>query len=286
MESKRSVVFCADDLGISRGTNEGIARAVENGIVRESSLCVTGVAVEEGAALAKELAPRLATGLHLSLTLGKALSGRIAGLTDREGRFHRLPTVLLRCLLRAVPRKRLREEIAAQLGRVEELGLPLSHLNGHHHVHSFPVLRELVLELAAERGIPYLRVPSELAITGGGSGARSFVLRRLARGFRSRLDASGLPGGLAFLGLELYDREDYEAAFLSAARQLPSGPVEWMVHPRTADEEFRELDHLDEASDRRAALEQRFLSDPSLPGRLEELGILPCSFAEAGYPLG
>src|SRR5438093_964723 len=116
METTRRVVFVADDLGISPGVNDGIAAAARAGLVREASLCVNGSAVEDGVRIARELG--IGVGLHLCLTLGRALSGPIRGLTDAEGNFGGLGRALLRCAFRAVDRGEVAREVEAQLERL------------------------------------------------------------------------------------------------------------------------------------------------------------------------
>ena len=124
----RPVVFVADDLGITAGVDDGIADAAASGLVREASLCVTGAAVEHGVQTAR--AHRLGVGLHLSLTLGTALTGPIRGLTDARGRFRSLGRALLATTLRAVDRAAIAREVAAQIARARELVGPLTHVNG------------------------------------------------------------------------------------------------------------------------------------------------------------
>src|SRR5581483_4690912 len=54
-------------------------------------------------------------------------------------------------------------EIRAQLARFRATGLPLDHLNAHHHFHLHPTVQRLLLALAAEQGLPPIRLPVEPA---------------------------------------------------------------------------------------------------------------------------
>ncbi len=62
---RRCLIVNADDLGMSRSINDGIARAHEQGIVTSTSLLVTGAAWEGAVAIMRQF-PRLQVGLHLS----------------------------------------------------------------------------------------------------------------------------------------------------------------------------------------------------------------------------
>lgn len=267
----RALALVADDLGASREVNAGIAAALAAGAVRETSLLVTGTAVEEGAQAALEAGA--AVGLHLSLTEGRALSGPLQGLTRRDGRFLGLGSVLVSCRL-GVPRPaEVEREVAAQLDRLEALGIRPTHLNGHHHAHAFPRIRDAVVAAVKARGIPYLRVPAERAATGGWSSPRWWVVSRQARGLASALARAGLaPPPLAFAGLALEGRRDFGPRFERTLGRLPPGPAEVMVHPRTGDAN--------------GAAETAYLADRTLPERLAARGWCPATLAQASAGSG
>ena len=255
-----SVVFHADDLGMSSGVNRGVARALDGGLVREVSVCVTGEAVEEGVAIA--LARGMGVGLHLSLTAGRALTGRIEGLTDPDGRFLSLGAVLASCAARRPDTGAVADEIDAQLARLDELGARVTHLDGHHHVHVFPVVRDAVLERIGAGRIVRVRVPSESARTAPLLSGRRALLRALSRGFVRRADVlGGQVRALPFAGLGLYDRVDYAQRLDALLRHPPAAVFELMVHPRVEDEGLARVDRRAGRGRWRAELEA--LSDPA-----------------------
>jgi predicted glycoside hydrolase/deacetylase ChbG (UPF0249 family) len=259
-------VLVADDLGESAETNEGVARALAAGAVRETSLMVTGAAAEEGARRALQAGAGI--GLHLSFTEGRALTGPLQGLTRNDGRFLGLGTVLLSCRL-GVPRPaEVRREVEAQWARLLALGVTPTHLNGHHHAHAFPRIRDAVCAVAKERGIPYLRVPVEPATTGGWASPRRLVVSRQGRGLVKAMEEAGLaPPGIAFAGIALERRRDFGPRLEATLAKLPAGPAEVMVHPC--------------AGSRLAEAETTYLADPGLPARLAASGWRPATLAEA-----
>lgn len=224
----------ADDLGVCRGVNEGVAAAAESGLVKNASLCVTGDAVEEGVRVAKR--HQLSVGLHFSLTLGRSLSGPIRGVTDCTGRFFPLRRLLRNCLVGAVNVDSIRAELQQQWRRAVELGICPTHFDGHQHVHVFPLVRDALA--AIPPAIP-IRVPVD----------RSPVSRRWA----SRLIVAALSSSFAardtrhrFIGMALYDarrhRELSERVLDDLARACIAS-FEWMVHPRFGDGSFEVLNH-------------------------------------------
>ncbi len=227
----RQVVFCADDLGLSAAANDGIRRAARAGWVREVAYLPTGPEAAEGARVAADLP--FPVGLHLAFTDGVALTGPLAGLTDRGGRFLPLPTVLASCLARRPRRDDVRREVEAQWDAVERLAGRVVHVTGHHHAHAFPGIREVVLEVARARQLPYLRVPADRRAGPRLAPAKRAFLARVSAGLaRALAEARGRgPAHLPFVGLGL-ERERDVAAWLAALGGLGAcGPLECVVHP-------------------------------------------------------
>jgi chitin disaccharide deacetylase len=230
------VVFNADDLGVSPSANEGIARAVRAGIVREVSLCVTGSAVEHALATLDALEPRPGVGLHFSLTLGRALSGKLRGLSDGDGAFSTLPGAIAACTARVPDALEIQRELRAQLDRLAELGIVATHLNAHHHVHVLPVVRDAVLAVLAELSPLHVRVPAESLATSKRVSLRRVMLSLHSRAFLGRAERE-LPSfrRLAFVGMDVAAARDHARAFERVASRLGPEPAEWIVHPDLGD---------------------------------------------------
>jgi predicted glycoside hydrolase/deacetylase ChbG (UPF0249 family) len=270
------VVFVADDLGISPGVDEGIAAAAQNGLVRETSLCVTGASAEHGVNLAEVAG--LGIGLHFSLTLGRALSGPIAGFTDAQGRFRGLGPALRASMLRRVDRAAVAREVEAQLQRLRELGVRPTHFNGHHHVHCWPVVREVCFAAAAAAGIRWTRLPAEMAVVGGRLLPRRLVLAALSRGAQRHVTQAGLRV-LPFVGSSTEYRVDFASRFASVVAGLPLQDCEWMVHPRVADAEFARLDPPSARQETAAAAELAALTAPATRELLAARGFVVSAYA-------
>ncbi len=157
------LILNADDFGRSPAVNAAVLRAHREGCLTSASLMVTGEAAPEAVALAKGVGT-LAVGLHIVLARGRsALSpDRIPDLVDAAGRFDSNPLRAgLRYALHPAARRELAVELRAQFERFAATGLPLSHVDGHLHLHLHPAVFGEVLSLACEYGAGGVRVPRD-----------------------------------------------------------------------------------------------------------------------------
>jgi hopanoid biosynthesis associated protein HpnK len=157
-----ALIVNADDFGRSPEINAAVAAAHRDGILTSASLMVTGDAAGEAVEMARAM-PALAVGLHLVLVAGRAASppAEIPHLVDSTGRFAAGPVAAGLRLARPAARPELEREITAQLARFAATGLPLSHVDGHLHLHTHPAVLDLLLPLAARHGARGLRLPRD-----------------------------------------------------------------------------------------------------------------------------
>ena len=77
------LIVTADDMGICKERNEGIVKAMREGVVTQTSVIANGLAAEEGVALLKKYGlvhGRL--GLHLNLTEGRPMRSVVGPLNE------------------------------------------------------------------------------------------------------------------------------------------------------------------------------------------------------------
>jgi len=193
---RRFVIINGDDFGFSAGVNQAIIQAYEQGVLTSTSLMVTGDAAQDAIAWARNH-PNLAVGLHLVLVCGRSVlpPSQIPHLVDSHGNFSDSPVQAgLRYQFHPASREELRQEIRAQLAKFRDSGLTLSHVDGHLHLHTHPVVLRMLVELAQEFKIRVIRLPSEeLAMT----------LRLDRRGLLNKLVWSGVFGRLRSYGESL-----------------------------------------------------------------------------------
>lgn len=159
----RRLIVNGDDFGFSVGVNQAIIEAHEQGILTSTSLMVTGDAFEEAVRLAKSH-PHLAVGLHLVLACGRSVlpPDRIPHLVDAQGNFSDQPEKAgVYYHFSRAARCEISLEIRAQLEKFRQTGLPLSHVDGHVHVHIQPVVLQHLVNLSDEFKIRFVRLPLE-----------------------------------------------------------------------------------------------------------------------------
>jgi predicted glycoside hydrolase/deacetylase ChbG (UPF0249 family) len=139
MTTPRRICICVDDYGLHPAVDDAVLQLLELGRVSATSCIVGGPAwPQEGPRLRQAAADgRLDAGLHLDLgefTFDTALLKPVSWW-------------IVDSVLRNVDADRVRAEIRAQLDRFESvMGLAPSHIDGHQHVHQFPVVRDVLLE--------------------------------------------------------------------------------------------------------------------------------------------
>jgi chitin disaccharide deacetylase len=238
----------ADDFGFSHGVNQAILRAHREGIVTRTSLMVTGEAAADAVAIARAN-PDLAVGLHLVVVSGRAAlpQREIPALVDARGFFRGGPVGIgLRYQFSGAAREQLSREIREQLVRFRETGIPLSHVDGHLHMHLHPFVLSCLIELAEEFGITTLRLPHEelgwnLSFDGRSAARKivwSGIFGRLRRHAEPKLSAAGICASDRVYGL-LQTGRISEAYLLDLLPRLASSPdslrdVEIYAHPDAA----------------------------------------------------
>lgn len=145
----RPLVVCADDFGIESGVDRAIVALAQAERLSATGCLVTSARFPEAAPLLASLP--IDVGLHLNFTEFLGLPGYYAPL----GRLIALTYT------RRISRAEVRKQIATQLDLFERhLKRAPDFVDGHLHVHQFPVIREELLEALARRyagRLPWLR---------------------------------------------------------------------------------------------------------------------------------
>jgi chitin disaccharide deacetylase len=140
------IIVNADDLGISREVNAATFDLIAKGRIRSATIMANAPATREAARQAAWF-PACSFGVHLNLTLFEPLTAGAGArlLVDERGQMSRANERARPGLdrLRAVY-----QELCAQIERIASLGVRISHLDSHNHVHTrsplvFPALKEV-----------------------------------------------------------------------------------------------------------------------------------------------
>lgn len=199
-------------------------------------------AFDEAVALAKTH-PRLGIGLHLDLDVFFKVqhgSGRLLEYRD--------PAVPLSAIVQSTER---------QLQKILSTGLPITHVDGHHHVHLRPELFATVAALTAKYKIPVIR-----------------YFQGFYDGLYPGIDFSWIPDLIHRFGLSCAERffagwEPVESSLPGYRYWDPTTPfdtAELMVHPGMSEPwRERELEHCT-SPDLKALLQQKRIALVSFSG--------------------
>jgi hopanoid biosynthesis associated protein HpnK len=235
----RKVIINADDFGLCRGVNDAVAKAHTEGVLTSTTIMVNMPCADRAVETAKSL-PNLGVGVHLNLTEGRPLSEN-SFLCDPQGEFaFSAERLSLLSLFSKKVRAAIKAELSAQIEWLINKGIKPTHLDSHKHIHTFPSIFPIVLELARRFDIPAIRLPLErqrFSKSHWPPPARkglikSHIIRNMAR--INRLQGPGLFKTSEFLGIAHTGRIDVD--FLKAAFLYNSAPVvEIMTHPGFAE---------------------------------------------------
>ncbi|MDD5564044.1 MAG: ChbG/HpnK family deacetylase [Thermoanaerobaculaceae bacterium] len=229
----RSLIVTADDVGLHRGTTLGAVAAHEGGIVTACSVVAVGRELRHAVEVLRGQ-PGLGVGAHLTLVDGTPLSppAQVASLVAANGAF--LPGFAAFVRRYAAGRVRLDHvevELRRQIETLLGAGLELTHLNSHQHLHVLPGILRVVLRLAAEYRIGYVRAPVDRH-RGGVGLARSLGVRALAglgRAARRRARACGVTTNDVTIGIAAAGHLD--GARMTGLLPLAAGVTELVCHP-------------------------------------------------------
>jgi chitin disaccharide deacetylase len=242
----RHLVVNADDLGLTAGVNDGIFDAHRHGILTSASLFAGAPATADAIERARRI-PSLGLGAHLALVDGSpTLPPRLVPtLVEDDGRFRRSWRPFIgACLRGKVSLAEVELELTAQVERLRNAGVTLTHLDAHKHVHAYPPVFAIVARLAGRFGIPVVRVPYERwSPASGDVGSRGRL--------QALLNAAMLPWARRnyriaaahdvrtphFVG-RIHTGMLSGEALAGLVRALPPGVTELMVHPGYRDDEL------------------------------------------------
>lgn len=247
----KQLIINADDYGYTAGVSTGIRRAHREGIVTSTSVMMPMPHAREALAMLKAEASPLGVGVHLTMT---------------EGVPFRLPVFPfwedLPIALAEIPAAAIRDEWQAQIDAFLAAGLPLTHLDSHHHAaYRHESALGVLLDLARHYRVP-VRNP--------------YPIHGLDAGFADRMfAAAGVRHPTRFL--DVFDGITPSAdSFLKSLGVLDEGTTEFMVHPGIVDEELRRL--CPNFAEPRGQ-ELSALADPNLRKAVRQLDVELVTFA-------
>ncbi|MCF0147809.1 MAG: chitin disaccharide deacetylase [Clostridium sp.] len=148
------LIINADDFGFSKGVNYGIIDSYKNGVVRSTSIMAGMPAFYHAVELLKSSRglEGLGCGVHLTLSAYKPVLDSHKTIVDENGFFHKRVTDQL--IENNFDLEEVYNEFSAQIQRVINSGIEITHLDSHHHVHTLKSLKPIIERLIKEYNLP------------------------------------------------------------------------------------------------------------------------------------
>lgn len=285
----RRLIINADDFGLTAGVNRGILEAHRAGPVTSTTLMANGHAFAEAARLASA-EPRLSVGCHIVLVDGEPLlpPQEIPTLAGEGPGFRGSVVDFARAALgKRIRPEEIVAEASAQIRKLQQHGVTVSHLDTHKHVHIFPPVLAPLLQAARACGVPAVRNPYApvLPVRLGHLARRPRLwkrfaqvgmLRQLGTRFRQSVEAEGMvttDGTFGIVGTGALD----QGLFAAILEAIPEGTWEFVCHPGYNDAELASVRTRLRASRER---ELRVLTAPESRVLLEQRNIQLISYRD------
>jgi predicted glycoside hydrolase/deacetylase ChbG (UPF0249 family) len=221
----------ADDFGMSTTINRAIVQCFHLGLISSATLMANMPGFEDACQQIQLCRLQRRVGIHLNLTDGQPLRNETRccrEICNADGNFRRFRSRWLSISAQRI----ISAEIAAQIQRCRDAGIPLTHADSHQHVHNEPMVLLPVLASLREHKIPSLRITRNLD-------DRSLMsAKAVAKAlYNSVISASGRRGTQWFGSVENF-------AALRTTDSVSGSSFEILTHP-SLDEHGVLIDHLD-----------------------------------------
>ncbi len=235
----KKLVINADDFGFTEKINRGILNTHQNGILTSTSLMANGVAFEQAISMAKDY-PDLAVGIHLVLLEEQPILPvqKVPSLINNNGTFFLdFRQFIKEFYLKRIKLAEVEDELRAQFSKVLDAGIRISHIDSHQHLHILPPILKIVIQLALEFNIQWMRSAYDQFTPMPGFTGKGFSF--LAKMAKRKILASGLNTCDYFLGTG-YSGKLTEKSLQKILKMIPDGISEIMCHPGEEDEQLRQ----------------------------------------------
>lgn len=212
------IVVNADDFGLSPMVNRAISICFSENVISSTTIMANMPGFQEACEIAHDNGWVTQVGIHINLTEGLPLTEgirKIQRFCGKDGNF--IFNRSRHCLLTSSEQKVLASEVRAQIERCRKHGLPLSHADSHHHIHTALPVFAIFAPILNQHGIRNVRLSRN-------AHSMSFLKRSCKAFFNRWIKKHGFQSTDYFGSL---------ADFLNFKRlgRLDSVSFEIMVHP-------------------------------------------------------
>lgn len=146
------LIVNADDFGLNSEIDRGIIETVKRGAVNSVSLVAIGKTIDSACEFARTY-PNLDVGIHFTLVGETGIHMKNQPPSYKE--------FLKGFLLGKIRLPEIAEEMEAQVSLLLAKGIKLQHADSHQHIHLFPGIAKIVVNICRKYNIPRIRIVNE-----------------------------------------------------------------------------------------------------------------------------
>lgn len=211
----------ADDFGYCKGVNLGIIEAYKNGILTSTTLMPGMPGFDHAVELLKEN-KGLGCGIHMTLTAYKPILKNHKTIVDEKGDFYKNIGLLN---LETIDLEEVYEEFCAQIEKAKGVGVEITHLDSHHHVHMQEVLKPVIDRIKEKYKLPIrgeINLEAEFY-------AENISIDYLKNICNRELDIIEIMTHPAYLDLDIYESSSYNVYRMKELKILTSSEIKDFV---------------------------------------------------------
>lgn len=218
------MIISADDYGISPGVSRSIRDlAAKKRISATSCMVNSEEALNELDSL-KAYRDQLDVGLHIDLSEGESAL------------FNGFRSLAIAAHLKRIEKNEIKKVIRNQIERfIDGFGQAPTHLDGHHHAHQLPIVRDALVEVYMEMKLKsYVRIFSipKPWLFGPRICFENMVIQLQSQGLTRKLDKKNIPRNRYLLGHYSYDKPlPFSIILKNYLRLNPSAEDIFICHP-------------------------------------------------------
>ena len=154
----KRVIINADDFGLNQSCTEAICEAFKKKLITDATLVANGESFDYAVQEIKKKDLKDKVGIHINLTEGIPLTESIKECPEfvTNGVFH--GKILRFKPLDKCTRKKVYNEMIAQIEKIEKAGILISHADSHHHIHTAIFIAPIFMKVCREKGIEKIRI--------------------------------------------------------------------------------------------------------------------------------
>lgn len=155
----KKIIINADDFGLKSSVNQAIVESFQKEFINSTTIMANMPGFEEAVELAFKHKINDKIGIHLNLE-GILLTSNIlsTNLFEKKNIFKFKDKRLNLFFISKNENNLIFKEFAAQIEKVKKVGIQITHIDTHHHIHEIWPLTPIIMSLLKDYNIPKMRI--------------------------------------------------------------------------------------------------------------------------------